>query len=194
MTAFYVFRALFLAFFGEPRGHHHPHESPFVMTGPLMVLAVGSLAGGFLNVPKWLEPLFPAAEGAEEPMLVYISVAAGLLGIGIAYVFYVVNPRLPESLAAGMGGAYKLIYNKYFVDEIYDATLVHPIEAGSRTVLWRGVDAGLIDGIVNGAGRRSRGIGNLLRLLQGGNIRGYAGWVVLGSLLVIIYIGIGGGR
>ncbi len=194
MTAFYVFRALFLAFFGEPRGHHHPHESPLVMTVPLMVLAVGSLAGGFLNVPKWLEPILPLAEGAGEPMLVYISVGAGLLGIGLAYLFYVVNPRLPDSLAAGLGGAYRLVYNKYFVDELYDAAVVHPIEAGSRTVLWRGVDVGIIDGLVNGIGRRSRGVGNLLRLMQGGNIRGYAAWVVLGSLLVIIYIGIGGGR
>jgi NADH-quinone oxidoreductase subunit L len=194
MTAFYVFRALFLAFFGEPRGHHHPHESPFVMTGPLMVLAVGSLFGGFLSVPKWLAPMLPMPEGGEEPVLMYISVAFGLAGIAIAYLFYVVKPSLPESLADSLGGLYKLVYNKYFVDEIYDATIVHPIEEGSAAVLWRGMDAGLIDGTVNGIARRSRGVGNVLRLLQGGNIRGYAAWVLFGSLLVIIYIGLGGGR
>ncbi len=207
MTAFYVFRALFLAFFGEYRGpnphaaghghgdgHSTPHESPLVMTLPLMVLAVGSLAGGFLNVPKWLEPVFPMHEGVENPMLVYISVAAGLAGIALAYWMYVANPHLPESIASGLGGLYKLVYNKYFVDEIYDAALVHPIEAGSRSVLWRGIDVGMIDGLVNGVGGRSRGVGNLLRLFQGGNIRGYAAWVLLGSLLVILYMGIGGGR
>jgi NADH-quinone oxidoreductase subunit L len=164
------------------------------MTLPLMVLAVGSLFGGFLNVPKWLEPILPLHEGPENMTLVVISVAAGLIGIGLAYLFYIARPGLPESIASGASGLYKLVYNKYFIDEVYDATVVRPIEAGSRTVLWRGVDAGLIDGVVNGVGRRSRGAGNLLRLLQGGNIRGYAAWVVLGSLLVIIYIGIGGGR
>ena len=194
MTAFYVFRAWFLAFFGEPRHHHHPHESPFVMTGPLMALAVGSLFGGFLSVPKWLEPILPLPEGVEQPWLMYTSVAFGLAGIGLAYLFYVAKPELPESVSSNLGGLYKLVYNKYFVDEIYDATVVHPIEEGSRAVLWRGVDAGLIDGIVNGIGRRSRGVGNVLRLLQGGNIRGYAAWVLAGSLLVIIYIGLGGGR
>jgi NADH-quinone oxidoreductase subunit L len=206
MTAFYVFRALFLAFFGEYRGpnphahgahgngHGHPHESPFVMTGPLMVLAVGSLFAGFLSVPKWLEPLFPAAEGPENITLVIISVAAGLIGIGLAYVFYVVKPELPERIASSASGLYQLVYNKYFVDEIYDATIVHPLVEGSSTVLWRGIDAGLIDGAVNGVGQRSRGIGNVLRLLQGGNIRGYAAWVLLGGVLVIVYIGLGGGR
>jgi NADH-quinone oxidoreductase subunit L len=211
MTAFYVFRAFFMAFFGEYRGpnphaaghghgddhghgHGTPHESPLVMTIPLMVLAVGSVAGGFLNVPKWLEPMFPIAEGAENHTLVYISVAAGLIGIALAYLMYVAKPSLAEALGSSMSGVYKLLYNKYFVDELYDATLVHPIEEGSRTVLWRGVDAGLIDGTVNGVGYRSRGIGNVLRLLQGGNIGGYAAWVVLGSLLVIIYVGLGGGR
>ncbi len=196
MTAFYVFRAFFLAFFGEHRGdhHHHPHESPLVMTIPLMLLAVGSLAGGFINVPKWLEPMFPAAEGAHDESLVYISVAAGLIGIALAYLFYVVKPAIPESIANSLGGLYKLVYNKYFVDELYDATVVKPIVAGSRTVLWRGVDVGVIDGIVNGVGSRSRGIGNITRLFQAGNIRGYAAWVVLGSVLVILIIGLGGMR
>jgi NADH-quinone oxidoreductase subunit L len=196
MTAFYVFRALFLAFFGEYRGdpHVHPHESPFVMTGPLMVLAAGSLAGGFLSVPKWLEPIFPAAGENSDPMLLYISVAAGLIGIGLAYLMYVAKPGLADSFANSIGGLYRLVYNKYFVDEIYDAAIVHPIVEGSRTVLWKGVDATLIDGTVNGVGNGSRNIGSVLRLLQAGNIRGYAAWVVLGSVLVLIAIGLGGLR
>jgi len=192
MTAFYVFRALFLAFFGEYRGHHHPHESPWVMTGPLVVLALLSAGGGFINVPRWLEPMFPVkAEGGNES-LVYISVAAGVIGIAIAYVFYVARPGMADGFARAVNGLYTLVYNKYFVDEVYNAAVVTPVVKGSRIFLWRGVDAGLIDGIVNGVGERSRGVGNILRLLQSGNIRSYAAWVVLGSVLLLLAIGFGG--
>ncbi len=195
MTAFYVFRALFLAFFGTYRGNQHPHESPLSMTLPLMALAILSLGGGFLNVPRWLEPLFPEKTAPGNEFLVYISVGAGFLGIVLAYIFYVAKPSLADSFANGMGGLYKLVYNKYFVDEAYQAAVVAPLVQGSRTVLWRGMDAGLIDGIVNGVGHRSRGIGNILKLLQSGSIRTYAGWVVFGSIIVIIAIGLtGGGR
>ena len=193
MTAFYVFRALFLAFFGEYRGHHHPHESPYAMTVPLILLAVGSVAGGFINVPHWLEPMFPEKAGGDTPWLVYVSVAAGVVGIAIAYLFYLARPKLADSFAKAMNGLYTLVYNKYFVDEIYNATVVQPLVKGSRAVLWRGVDAGLIDGMVNGVGHRSRGVGGILRLLQSGNIRSYAAWVVLGSVVVLLAIGFAAG-
>src|SRR6202166_3933097 len=122
MTAFYVFRALFMTFFGEYRGHAHPHESPLVMTLPLAALAVLSLGGGFIHVPGWLAPLFPAAaEGGDDTILMGISVAAGLIGIALAYVMYVLKPGMADSIAASFGGLYRLVYNKYFVDEIYDA-------------------------------------------------------------------------
>jgi len=192
MTAFYVFRAWFLAFTGKYRGHAHPHESPLVMTGPLMILAVLSLGGGFINIPHWLEPLFP--EKPENEMLAWLSAGVGIVGILIAYLFYVVKPSLPESIANAAGGLYKLVYNKYFVDEIYDAAVVTPLLATSRVVLWKGVDAGVIDGTVNGVGHRSRGIGGILRLLQSGNIRSYAAWVVLGSVIVLLAIGFAGGQ
>jgi NADH-quinone oxidoreductase subunit L len=194
MTAFYVFRAIFLAFFGEYRGHEHPHESPFVMTGPLMVLAGLSLAGGYIPIPRILEPMFPRVEEIENPMLVYISVASGLIGIALAYLFYVARPAIADSMGHTFSGLYRLLYNKYFVDEAYDATVVEPVLQGSRTVLWRGVDAGLIDGIVNGIGKRSRNVGGALRRLQSGNIRSYAAWVVLGSVIVIIAMGLRGIR
>src|SRR6185436_855244 len=103
MTAFYVFRAVFMTFFGTYRGDHHPHESPAVMTVPLMALALLSLGGGFIDVPKWLEPLFPAAEGHHDFTLVAISVIAGLAGIAIAYMIYVVRPGLADSIAASFG-------------------------------------------------------------------------------------------
>jgi len=191
MTAFYVFRAWFLAFTGKYRGHAHPHESPLVMTGPLMILALLSLGGGFINIPHWLEPMFP--EKAENEMLAWLSAGVGVAGILLAYVFYVAKPGLADSFANSMGGLYKLVYNKYFVDEVYDAAVVKPLVGGSRTILWRGVDAGLIDGTVNGIGARSRGIGSILRLLQSGNIRSYAAWVVLGSVVVLLAIGLMGG-
>jgi len=192
MTAFYVFRAWFLAFTGKYRGHAHPHESPLVMTGPLMILALLSLGGGFINIPHWLEPMFP--EKAENEMLAWLSAGVGIVGIAIAYLFYVVKPSLPESIANAFSGLYKLIYNKYFIDEVYDATVITPLLATSRTVLWKGVDAGVIDGTVNGVGKRSRGVGGILRLLQSGNIRSYAAWVVLGSVIVLLAIGFAGGR
>jgi NADH-quinone oxidoreductase subunit L len=191
MTAFYVFRAWILAFLGDYRGHEHPHESPLVMTGPLMILAVLSLAGGFINVPHILEPMF--AEKPENQGLAWLSAAVGLLGIFLAFVFYVLKRGWADSFTKSIGGIYTLVYNKYFVDEAYDAAVVEPLVEGSRTVLWRGVDAGLIDGTVNGVGRRSRGVGSILRLIQSGNIRSYAAWVVLGSIALLIAIGFAGG-
>jgi NADH-quinone oxidoreductase subunit L len=121
-----------------------------------------------------------------------ISVLAGVIGIGLAWVMYVAKPALADTLADRMGGLYRLVYNKYFLDEVYDATVVHPIENGSRVVLWRGMDVGLIDGMVNGIGSGSRGVGEVFRRLQSGNIRTYAAWVVLGSVIVIIAIGLSG--
>ena len=191
MTAFYVFRAWFLAFTGKYRGQAHPHESPLVMTGPLMLLAVLSLGGGFINVPHWLEPLF--GEKAENETLAWISAGVGMAGIALAYLFYVVRPSLADAFAKASGVLYTLVYRKYFVDEIYDTAVVKPMIEGSRFVLWRGVDAGLIDGMVNGVGARARGIGGILRLLQSGNIRSYAAWVVLGSVVLLLVIGFAGG-
>jgi NADH-quinone oxidoreductase subunit L len=194
MTAFYVFRAIFLAFFGEYRGDKHAHESPSVMLIPLAILALLSLAGGFLfKVPQFLAPIFPALEAPEDPALVAISVAAGVMGIALAWLMYVSKPALAESFAANVKGLYTLVYNKYFVDEIYAAAVVDPLVGGSRVVLWKGVDVGLIDGAANGVAARARNIGSLLRLIQSGNIRSYATWVLLGSVLLIVAMGIAGG-
>jgi NADH-quinone oxidoreductase subunit L len=194
MTAFYVFRAMFLAFFGSPRSDRHPHESPAVMTIPLAALALLSLGGGFLNVPQWLEPLFPRAGEGGNQTLMFLSVAAGLSGIALAYIFYMLRPALPDAVANRLGALYRLVYNKYFVDEIYGAAVVRPLIGGSREVLWKGVDAGVIDGAVNGIGHRALGIGGILRLLQSGYIRSYAAWVVLGSIGLLIYLGLGGAK
>ena len=194
MTAFYVFRAIFLCFFGSYRGKAHPHESPLVMTVPLGVLALLSLGGGYLDVPHYLAPLFGSPHGEHDEMLVMISVAAGLAGIFLAWLFYVAKPGLPESLARSFSGLYNLLYNKYFVDEFYDSLVVHPVRDGSRAVLWRGVDVGIIDGVVNGTGSLATSIGRVLRMAQSGYIRRYAAWVVLGSIVVVGAVMLGGGR
>ncbi|MBZ5591291.1 MAG: NADH-quinone oxidoreductase subunit L [Acidobacteriia bacterium] len=192
MTAFYVFRAMFMTFFGEYRGHEHPHESPAVITVPLSALAVLSVVGGFIRVPVWLEKFFPVAEAPEEFSLVAISVVAGVAGIALAWVMYMVKPGLADSVSASLGGLYRLVYNKYFVDEIYDAAVVKPVVNGSRVVLWRGLDAGLIDGAANGIGSSSQGLGGWLKLLQSGNIRSYATWVVFGSVILVVALGLVG--
>jgi len=209
MTAFYVFRAFFLAFFGEPRwqaaahddhghdghGHGEPHESPPSMWIPLAVLAVLSLVGGYINIPKWLEPMFKLPEESPGiPWTALVSVAAGVIGIALAAWFYLISPAIPEGLARSFSTPYRWIYNKYFVDEFYDSLVVEPMVDGSRSLLWRVVDASGIDGIVNGAGKTARNVGGILKRMQSGSIRSYAAWVVLGSIMVIIAITMGGGR
>jgi NADH-quinone oxidoreductase subunit L len=193
ITAFYVFRAYFLAFFGSYRGHHHPHESPAVMTLPLVVLAVLSVGGGLLNVPNWLSPGFGLArQESATPMI--ISASFGIIGILIAAYVYAVKPSLAEQLKTSAGRLYTVVYNKYYVDELYQSAIVKPLQGLSRLVLWRGVDEALIDSsLVNGLGRVVRGWGSLLRQLQSGSIRNYAAWVLAGSLLVIFVLGLAGG-
>ena len=193
LTAFYVFRAWFMAFTGKYRGDKHPHESPLIMTGPLMILAALSLFGGFINVPRWLEPIFPE-HGGENPALVWTSAGVGMLGIFLAWVFYVRAPELPGKFAAALGGLYRLVLDKYRVDELYNFLIVRPLVGGSRVVLWRGMDAGVIDGAVNQVGTRSRGVGAVLRLAQSGYIRSYAAWIVFGSVLLLLAVGLGGAR
>ena len=194
MTAFYVFRAMFLTFFGEYRGSVHPHESSPVMLIPLAVLALLSIGGGFLfRIPEFLGSVFPPRDVPEDSILMAISTLAGLTGIAVAWLMYVAKPGMADSFAGSMKGLYTLVYNKYFVDEIYDAAVVKPLVNGSRVVLWKGVDAGMIDGAANGVGARARDIGGVLRLLQSGDIRSYATWILFGSVIVIVAIGLAGG-
>jgi NADH-quinone oxidoreductase subunit L len=160
---------------------------------PLAILAVLSLVGGFINIPKFLAPLFPLHEGEEEAWLEYVASAAGILGVALGYVCYVVAPGIPDSITRMFSAPYRWIYNKYFVDELYDSVVVNPAVDGSRSLLWRVVDARGIDGIVNGAGSTARSIGGALKRMQSGSIRSYAAWVVLGSILLIAYAGFMGG-
>ena len=193
MTSFYVFRAIFLVFFGDYRGEAHAHESPPVMTLPLVLLAVLSLAGGLFEVSKWLAPMFPEHAAPENPLLLAASVGAASGGVLVAWALYWWRPGLADVFARRLKWLYVAALNKYKVDEIYGATVVRPLVGTSREVLWRGIDVEVIDGVVNGVGRRALGIGSLLRLAQSGYIRSYAAWVLLGAVSLLIAFGVLGG-
>ena len=161
---------------------------------PLAILALLSLGGGyFFKVPQFLASVFPALEPGENTTLM-----VDFRGCGLDRY----SGRVRDVCgAAGHGGfagrrlqgLYTLVYNKYFVDELYDAAVVKPIVGGSRVLLWKGVDVGVIDGIANGIASRARDVGGVLRLLQSGNIRSYAAWVLFGSVLLIVALGMAGG-
>jgi NADH-quinone oxidoreductase subunit L len=129
----------------------------------------------------------------ESPTLIAISVAAGLIGIALAALMYLFKPGLADAFAGRVSGLYKLVYNKYFVDEMYDAALVRPLVSGSREMLWKLLDAAVIDGMVNGVGARAREVGGVLRRIQSGNIRSYATWVAFGAVMLIFTMGLAGG-
>ena len=214
-TSFYMFRLFFLTFHGNSRSgapvnadYHPPHESPAIMTWPLMILALLSLAGGWIGIPalwngadhigRFLAPVFAlalpeAAHAAEhavytEMLFTGLSVGVSLAGIGLAYLFYVSRPELPSQVAQQLGGLYRLVANKYYVDEFYRFLFVRPLVIGSNEVLWKGVDQTAIDGSVNMAASRTRSLGQMARKIQSGNIRSYAGWVALGALLFMTFM------
>ena len=179
-------------------GHAHPaepHEAPMSMLMPLAVLALLSLGGGyFFNIPHFLEPALPHVEHVEhEAWLEIVGSGVGILGILIGYLMYIVSPGMPDSITTKLGGLYRLVYDKYRVDEFYDMVLTQPLIGGSRAFLWKGLDAGLIDGIVNGTGSLARMVGGLARWIQTGNIRSYGTWVLLGSVVAIAILSISGG-
>jgi NADH-quinone oxidoreductase subunit L len=124
----------------------------------------------------------------EEWLLAGTSVAAALIGLFFAYLFYYKSPELPDRITSKMHGIYMMVLHKYYVDEGYGAIFVKPLLALSTVVLWRGVDQGVIDGLVNGAGAASQGVGNELRQMQSGNIRSYAAWVAIGGAAIVAYM------
>ena len=251
MTATYMFRLVFLTFWGESRtpaaahdahGHGHAahghgghgshlHDAPKPMAFALIALTVGSVLAGYIGLPhalggsnrieKWLEPSLtaphmvasaaeatrsmepteaaaPAAteHGAEGEHAESTSVELGLMGlssvvalsgIGLAWFFFVADPRRAESVAQSFAGLRTVLLNKYYVDEAYDAAIVQPLKITSERVLWKVVDANGIDGAVNGAAESVGGLGELLRRLQTGSVRAYAASLLLGAVLVLGY-------
>jgi NADH-quinone oxidoreductase subunit L len=206
-TSFYMFRLLILTFHGTPRytqhDVHHVHESPKSMLVPLAILAVCSIFGGVVGVPPALggdnhikQFLTPAAYEAKseslettstEVILMAVSTGASLAGAGLAYLFYVARPQLPETFTTKAHSMYSIIVNKYYVDEVYDAVIVWPVVRMSREFLWKFIDAFMIDGAINGIGRVVRGSAGGLRHMQSGYVRTYAGWILLGGVLVIAW-------
>jgi NADH-quinone oxidoreductase subunit L len=222
ITAFYMFRLWFKTFFGESRfeehGHdahhgqtdshaHGVHESPAIMTVPLVILAILSIIGGWVGIPAalggsneiehFLAPVFESGNAAEvattavashglELTLAAVSLLTAAIGFFIAYAFYYKKPGTASSFAKSAPALYRLVANKFYIDEIYSAVIVTPLLMFSRIIL-----GGLIDGvIVNGSGKAAgvttKGLSTLTRRIQSGNIRSYAGWLALGAAAVLV--------
>jgi len=212
LTSFYMFRLIFLTFSGRARYDEkkvHVHESPWSMLGPLVVLAILSVIGGWLALPtfyggsdyfaNFLAPVFGGAQEAADVVteaaahqleLILAGVAFGtaLLGIAIAYWLYLKNPRKPDDLAKSMRPAYTTLLNKYYVDELYAFLVVRPLLWLSTNVFWKAADVAGIDGTVNGIAHGAAAIGDGVRHSQSGNTRSYAMWVVVGAIVVLAVI------
>jgi NADH-quinone oxidoreductase subunit L len=248
LTATYMFRLVYLTFFGERRrdapAPEHPeeeepaahtshaaapagshahgagsrlHDAPPAMALALILLAIGSVAAGYIGVPHalgghnvlhaWLEPAFgvgpatealadaaPAAgEGAAdsheslELTLMGVSSLIAIVGIGIATFIWLRRRDVADAMARMFAPLHTLLLNKYYVDELYDATVVQPIKAVSQQALWRGFDVRIIDGAVNGTGALVSGGSTVLRRLQTGSVRAYAGSLFVGVIVVLGY-------
>ncbi len=226
MTAFYMFRLFFGTFHGTCRAcdevKHHIHESPRIMTVPLMILAALSLVGGYVGVPTllggsnaiehFLAPVFGHAEtparaqaavefvgsawasgGAAghdaslEGTLMVASVAIALLGIALAYLFYVKNPALPGLFTARFARLYHWVYNKYFVDELYDFVFVRGIQKAGAFLL-KVADGWIIEGLINGTADALQRAGGRLRKVETGYVQEYAFAIIVGAILVVGYL------
>src|SRR3989339_404913 len=225
MTAFYMFRLFFSTFHGECRASeevkHHIHESPRVMTIPLMILAVLSLVGGYVGVPhllggsnaieRFLAPVFGHAtqaktavhfdivasawassgagghEASLELALMVTSVLIALIGIALAYLYYVKNPSLPERFTARFAGLFRWVHNKYFVDELYDFVFVRgTLKAGA--FLLKVADGWIIERLVNGTATVVKRTGDRLRKAETGYVQEYAFAIILGAIIVVGYL------
>ena len=201
MTAFYMFRLLYMTFYGqsrvEPETAAHLHEAPDAMRAPLMLLALLSALGGLaLGFPpehgmlhRWLEPVFEAAAHPHvfsflDIILMVVSLTVAAAGWHLAYRFYVREPHLPEQWQARWQSTYDLLVNTWYVDDLYARLLVRPIYRLSNSGLWRAFDIGFIDRIVNGVGRVVRLDGEFLSSLQTGYARTYALTLVAGAIIV----------
>jgi NADH-quinone oxidoreductase subunit L len=210
ITAFYMFRLLYLVFYGKERSHGHAHESPKSMTVPLQVLAVLSLVGGFLGIPAaltlgrnvnflegWLEPSIatahPAAVAAAEGRgslalewgLMGVALAVATLGILLARSIYKDREGIAERFAARFGPLYTLVRNYYWVDELYELLVLRPFYATCRFL--RGFDTWVVDGTVNATGILAEVTGQIVKLFQTGYVRNYALFFLVGVVVILFY-------
>ncbi|HEY2989003.1 MAG TPA: NADH-quinone oxidoreductase subunit L [Candidatus Binatia bacterium] len=203
LTAFYMFRQFFMVFHGPSRVAEpvksHIHESPRVMTVPLVVLAAGSISAGWLATPefmwgsvwdRWLQPVLGAekavahAAAGEEILLMALTILLAAGGILFAFMFYGRESRIAARIAASP--IYQLLANKYYVDEIYDRLFVRPFTAWA-TWLARRFDPGVIDGIVNGVAGGVRASSLTWRRIQSGNVQHYLFAFLAGTILILVY-------
>ncbi len=212
-TAIYIFRSVFMTFDGEEHfdAHHvHPHESPAVMTIPLWILAVLAIFGGYLGLPPlfgehanllsaWLAPVFEPAyrnfapNHVSEYLELSLMIASSLIAIGgiaAAWYLYRVRPQLAEDLATRFAPLHQFLYRKWYIDELYQKTIVVPLRAISREVLLRVVDKGIIDGIINGSGWVTGSLAGALRRIQTGVVQNYIAVFLAGIVLVVVWLAV----
>ena len=211
MTAFYMFRLLFLTFYGNWRGRKdqasHLSESPKVMTLPLTALAILSIIGGWIMIPHalgggmqfehFLEPVFEFARGfageaahhslGQEYLVMSMSIILAIGGILFAWAWYLKNPNAPARFAAKARVMHKILVNKYYVDEIYDIAIVQTV-IGIGDALWKSFDVQVIDGIVNGIAKLLQWIASGVRRIQTGLVSNYALMMAIGIILVVGYM------
>src|ERR1700731_47175 len=204
LTSCYIFRLIFMTFFGESRVDpdkvHHIHESPAVMTIPLIVLAILAIAGGWVGLPngvlwgnafvRFLEPAVGPFRPVLEASAVFLSIPAliaSILGAALAYIFYLRLPGIPMLLAWRLKDLYNVLLNKYYIDELYDLIVTRPLFWISDTVLNRTIDAELIDGTAVGAGLTVQASGQIARRVETGNVQHYVFVYLLGALGVVAY-------
>jgi NADH-quinone oxidoreductase subunit L len=216
LTAFYMFRLIFLAFCGKSRrskdADHHLHESPSSMTGPLIILGILSIAGGFIGLPVWLhigsnkffQFLEPSLESAYHPEIhestslvelgfAGISILAAIIGIYTAYKLYIRRPNEANESAIRLPRfpwIHNLLLRKYYIDELYDFLFVKPAVWISTELLWKRLDVRVIDNTVNEAGRMIQDSGSVLKNVQNGLIRSYATWILLGTVALLLYLSV----
>ncbi|HDH96651.1 MAG TPA: NADH-quinone oxidoreductase subunit L, partial [Proteobacteria bacterium] len=213
MTAFYMFRALFVAFLGKERLtdelKEHVHESPKIMTIPLWILAILAIVGGYVGLPseklnifhRFMEPSFEqahhviSAHAAEhhvshsvEWLLMGLSILVALAGIYLAYLFYIKKPELPKKFVEKFPTVYDVVHNKYYWDEWNNYLVVQPLKRASTNFLWGFVDNRIIDGAVNGCAWLARNLGGLLRRVQSGYVFNYALAIVIGLVFIVGYL------
>jgi len=207
MTTFYMFRLYYLTFYGKFRGtheqEHHLHESPKSMTLPLIILAVLSVVGGFIGIPEVLgghhfldEYLKPSFENSHlrlvhhlshetEWILMIIAVTVMAIAIYYAHKIYKKDNTLPDAEGSELKPMHKLIYNKYWVDELYEKVITKPLNFISD-ILHKVVDNQLVDGIVNGFGIAVNGVSGVIRKAQTGNI-GFYVFIMVMSIVIILF-------
>jgi len=204
MTAFYSWRLIFLTFHGKFRGtaeqEQHLHESPKVITVPLMILAVGAVAAGWVGIPplllehgdrigEFLAPVLGHSKGhgthAQEAFVMSVSIAVAIGGLLIAFVMYLKKTELPDKIASAFQPVHRLLFNKYWIDELYSKTLVQSVLRASEKIILGIIDTKIIEGIVNGVPALIGAFSRKFRQVQTGMLSSYALVMALGVLVIV---------